>query len=728
MKYTKAKVIVMFTILILLVFKTNMVYANIKDGQVVSKDKIWTIKFNKEILLSEETRNAVVVHNFEGKPVKVNVIIGDDERTISVRPPEGGYNEGEKYTLKIGREIVAKENGKVIKNAVEMTFYIQSKDGIDANIILPSEEEIKAGNMRSASTSAMIEYKDYMYYRNDDDFGTLYRMKKDGSEKELFIDAMVASNMWLDGHNLYFRDLLSIVKVDLDKRSIQSVNLKQYTIGNETKFYVSEKPVLLVVKNDWIYFNEQDEKSSFYKMKNDGTGKVKLTENVINFFIDGDWVYYKDNNNHLNKIKLDGTNDSQIFNEEINSFYVLGDWIFYVNYTVNQIKKVKTDGSSVTTVLAYEAVTFFTIDWFTLIGDSLYYSSSEDSSNNKLYKIKTNTKNNSSIPEVVDSNNCIKIMSIGDSIRYKITGRDFYSMDVYGKNKVMLEHQYVELVGTDSDWIYYIENGQKNSGSAKAYKAKFDGSEKTLLLENEIKSGELDGDYIYYQYGMKVHKRNKDGSNDITIAEQYGMKTKYDIKVDGDWVYYIGCHTEEDNYKNNLYRVKKDGTEDQLVTDQCVSLLDSIDGWVYFTSDDEYNTSTIYRIKGDGSNVEKVASIKGIKTGMNYKVQGEYIYFIGTSNYLYKKKLGSNEEPILIYGNNGNKATSIVGLGKESIYFFTNDIESTTGDQAFYLKQISIKDNKCTTISVTNGLGVGMKDGYIYYMEDITKWVQIQNK
>ncbi|MCB2342549.1 DUF5050 domain-containing protein [Clostridium estertheticum] len=722
MKHNKSKFIIVATIIILLIAKINITYAAVNDGQVVKADKTWTIKFNKEILWNSQAQNAIVVINSKGENVKVSLSIGNDTKSILVKPPVENYIKGEKYTLKVGNDIVAKEDGKSIIKNIEMVFYI-SEGEIISNMTLPNEDEIKAGNYKIDMLTSMIEYKGYIYYKNNDDWSTLYRMKNDGSDIKKVADFTVLGYMWLDGHNIYFHNMLGISKFDLDSssKSPQNVNVKQGIINGINTSYVSEHPTNMMVKNDWIYFIDQDEEKGLYKMKSDATGKAKLTEGALEFKIDGDWLYYKDDKKHLNKIKLDGSNDSQISTDEIMSFYVLGDWIFYTNYDANCIKKVKTDGSSITNVVFHPQTVWFNIEWFTIIEDSLYYSSSDDVTNYKMFKVKTNVENNSAVPEVVDSNYCAQMMSLGDSRWYKTQGKYFSKMNINGTNKVTLDKQYTKVIGADKDWINYIEYGQKNASVGKNYKIKADGSEKTLLLKNTTDNAILDGDYIYYTSGMEIHKCNKDGTNDITIIKESGFKTNYDIKIDGEWIYYGECHNEFDDYKSNLFRAKKDGSSQQLVTDQYVSLVAAADGWVYYNSTIEYPDNLVYRIRGDGTGVEKVGSVNKEK----FELEGDYIYYITASNCLYKRKLGSSGVPILIYGNINYNALSIAGIEKGYVYLFTSEGEEKSSRDIFSLKKISLKDDKCTTITEVNGIGIDIKDGVIYYMADATKWVQL---
>ncbi len=75
----------------------------------VSLQKVWSIKFNGEVDLSTATKNIYV----EG--VATAIAPGEDNKTIVVKPPTGGYQPGQTYYLHINKEVMSK-SGRPLTN------------------------------------------------------------------------------------------------------------------------------------------------------------------------------------------------------------------------------------------------------------------------------------------------------------------------------------------------------------------------------------------------------------------------------------------------------------------------------------------------------------------------------------------------------------------------------------------------------------------------------------
>lgn len=128
----------------------------------------------------------------------------------------------------------------------------------------------------------------------------------------------------------------------------------------------------LAVAGDWMYYNPNNSfgHNYLYKMKLDGSGKTKLTDdNAESINVVGDWVYYTSRDKGANvrqgiyKVRMDGTERTKISDAPAGQITVDGDWIYYVDqeltgqeqYTIGfyktlGIKKVKTDGSGETSL------------------------------------------------------------------------------------------------------------------------------------------------------------------------------------------------------------------------------------------------------------------------------------------------------------------------------------------------------------------------------------------
>lgn len=267
---------------------------------------------------------------------------------------------------------------------------------------------------------------------------------------------------------------------------------------------------LVAQKGDWIYFSNTNASEKLYKMKTDGTGKTKLSDDRShNINVVGDWVYYSTDKT-IYKIKTDGTQKTEIITPVwgiYNTVNVVGDWIYFSD--LFSFYKIKADGTQKFS---------FGIDVNDSIveGDWIYYTSGSSG----LYKMKTDGSGKTQLSD----DNCHYINVVGSWIYYSNASVfDYiYKIKTDGTQKIQVNNCISSYVNVVDDWIYYVDESHSGSKS-RIYKIKTDGSQETKL-----------NTYI---------------SKNLNIA--------------GDWIYYTG-YTIYD-FTERLYKVKFDGTGNQLV-------------------------------------------------------------------------------------------------------------------------------------------------------------------
>lgn len=108
------------------------------------------------------------------------------------------------------------------------------------------------------------------------------------------------------------------------------------------------KGIVRDVINGYIYYDDID--GNTYRIKEDGTEKVKIVSIPDKFIIYGDWIYYvvpgTDNLYQLRKMKLDGTQDTGLNAYKVDNFAITGNWIYYRNSGNSNIYRIKLDGTS----------------------------------------------------------------------------------------------------------------------------------------------------------------------------------------------------------------------------------------------------------------------------------------------------------------------------------------------------------------------------------------------
>lgn len=101
--------------------------ANFTDNQTVDSNKTWTIKFTDEVGFDNATKEGITVTNTKGTKISAGIQLGQDNKTIIVTSPEGGYTKGENYILNIGNKAHSNK-GKSLKNEYKLHFNIKKED------------------------------------------------------------------------------------------------------------------------------------------------------------------------------------------------------------------------------------------------------------------------------------------------------------------------------------------------------------------------------------------------------------------------------------------------------------------------------------------------------------------------------------------------------------------------------------------------------------------------
>ncbi|MBL4934272.1 DUF5050 domain-containing protein [Clostridium sp. YIM B02515] len=326
-----------------------------------------------------------------------------------------------------------------------------------------SAAESKVGNTGGNITNRGVIAKqgDWIYYCNFSDNRKLYKIKTDGTEKTKLND----------DHSTYINVLGDWVYYTSGS-SAGTYGGKLYKIktdgSGKTKLSDNEAGYINI-SSDWIYYSNYDDMDKLYKIKTDGTKKTKLSDNRAWYInISGDWIYYSkivNNRGQLYKIKTDGSKDTKL-NEDAQYVNVVDDWIYYMtNYTRNNpggkeggnLSRMKIDGTGETKINDNQS------DYINISGDWIFYANYNDMG--KLYKIKTDgtekTKLNDDMPE--------NISVAGDWIYYKVFtggvgGGTLYKIKLDGSEKTSIGLP-KEEVKKETD-IQAAQSKEDNSGSS----------------------------------------------------------------------------------------------------------------------------------------------------------------------------------------------------------------------------------------------------------------------
>ena len=249
--------------------------------------------------------------------------------------------------------------------------------------ILMKKSQIGNTSGNSVNDGLVAQQGDWVYYRNSNDNGSLYKIRTDGTEKtKLNSDDTLFINVIDDW--VYYRNGKndSIYKVKTDGTNNILLNSDAITL----KSYL-QKEILVV--GDWVYFNNSDDWRTIYKMKTDGTEKTKITEILACcFYVSGDWIYFSEamNVGALRKIKTDGSEYTKMDDQNSYYFNFADDWIYYPRFSDQyRLYKMSADGTKEMKVLNEICGTI------NVVGDWIYFNDKED--NECLYKIRSDGTN-----------------------------------------------------------------------------------------------------------------------------------------------------------------------------------------------------------------------------------------------------------------------------------------------------------------------------------------------
>jgi hypothetical protein len=415
----------------------------------VPTDKIWTIKFNMEIKLSNISDNIYVASDVDGinkiPNITVENNVSNPNISVVVKPPTDGWVAGETYYLFINRNI-ASINNKLLAEPIRMKFVIKSKDENFTDDDYSIANYIS--NMNNGGFVAINN--EYLYCTSwidniysPDDFvvidnngGLLYKI--DSNTSNILTTIMdYGKNLNIVGNEIYVKNNIEINKFDLDYN--KKVNIvSDGNMGSQISF-----------DNNWIYYLS-----------------IKKEQQPSTPWEPHPPITYECD---INKMKIDGNESVKIFSENqlISNIVIGGDCLYYV--LDKQIFKINKEGTGKVEVTKCTAQPYS----LTILGNWIYYIDSRN-----LYRIKLNGTEQ----QKIDGTENINTFNIYKDKVYFVCDK-IYQMDLEGRNKVEVTDYSVgkTAINIIDGWIYY-------KWGIQLYKVKIDGtsSQKVVNLIGSI--------------------------------------------------------------------------------------------------------------------------------------------------------------------------------------------------------------------------------------------------
>lgn len=210
---------------------------------------------------------------------------------------------------------------------------------------------------------------------------------------------------------------------------------------------------------------------------------------------------------------------------------------------------------------------------------------------------------------------------------------NLYRIRPDGTERTMLFKGKCDYITVVNNLIYF-RNYSDNSG---LYCVELDGSNPTRLNRNLSWMMAWGGDKLYLAYGsdrifaaeLKTDEEGKLSAEMVKITENRGWY----LVILEDWIYYTNG-----NEKNAIYKVKKDGTENQVVLNEGAEFLNYHEGWLYYSSLKE--EQRIFRVRLDGSAREQVTADP---YSSDINIIGHYLYYRVGNSGQYRKNIYTGE-------------------------------------------------------------------------------------
>ncbi|MCL1858157.1 MAG: DUF5050 domain-containing protein [Oscillospiraceae bacterium] len=316
-----------------------------------------------------------------------------------------------------------------------------------------TEEEKNFDEIKSFTTTSNV---DWIYYRGICPNEGLYKMRTDGTEKTKLDDEKGLDIINVVGDWIYYTS--EYCKLNKIK-----------TNGKEKTLLSSDVWSSINIVGDWIYYIGRDDNynNNIYKMRTNGTGKVKL--DIGGHYVEAIFV-------------------GQIYSTyTADSLKVVDNWIYYSNSY--GIHKIKTDGTGNTKLITGEYLDYRNIN---VVNNWIYYLD---------YSSIPNPSGGSSFPD--------KIM--------------LYKIKTNGKEKTKLSDDSMFSVNIVGDWIYYI-----NESNFNLCKMRTDGTEKTVFINEVVDYFNIIGDYILYHSSIDTSPGTPNSIDNSYKYKNYYYKIRID--------------------------------------------------------------------------------------------------------------------------------------------------------------------------------------------------------
>lgn len=144
-----------------------------------------------------------------------------------------------------------------------------------------------------------------------------------------------------------------------------------------------------------------------------------------------------------------------------------------------------------------------------------------------------------------------------------------------------------------------------------------------------------DGEWNYYIFNdhmaFQIYKVKSDGSDN----QLFHNEMSYNINIDDNWIYFTTV------LEKHIYKMKKDGTDKTRITNERAGLNILLGDWIYYINKDD--NDTIYQIKTDGTQSKKISN-DSVHT---FSYSNGWFYFADFMGPINKMRIDGSDKEVL---------------------------------------------------------------------------------
>mgnify|MGYP004454253507 FL=1 len=286
------------------------------------------------------------------------------------------------------------KNKKLNKKAVALIVAIVIIAFCTVAITINSNNKNNKGDVNgNLSNLGLVTESDGVVFYNKYENGIV----KVKGNKEYQITNETAYSMQVVDDYIYY-----LTKGESNKLLIKKVKTNGDKLSTEKEIQTSISK-FFVVDNAIYYVNQSGISKIMCDTKEEN---LICQDKVEDFAVDNNTIYYTDDFGYLYSMNLGGTDKKTILNDEITEFQVYDGWIYYYKQSENYLSKINIDGSENDTVT--DKVNSYI---FNIYKGKIYFYDSEKSN---ISCIGINGKNLEVITKIKTNKTRINLTSNGD--------------------------------------------------------------------------------------------------------------------------------------------------------------------------------------------------------------------------------------------------------------------------------------------------------------------------